>query len=186
MISASPSTSLEPWLLPVSSTGSWTQNDPRYLKLWERWLSFIIIVAEALLICRHQGSRCCFSCTAKFHRNRFSCPKCQGRSFTLVSSTLPCWTIYSRWSLTVSLTTQQVELCSEGNSWSQSTRTGRISPGCWTPGHLHTWTSRWSWRATFRCLLCHSPFLSKLRPVCAKRTKTIHCVSDLQIDSFKS
>ena len=115
MISASPSTSLEPWLLPVSSTGSWTQNDPRYLKLWERWLSFIIIVAEALLICRHQGSGCCFSCTAKFHRNRFSCPKCQGRSFTLVSSTLPCWTIYSRWSLTVSLTTEQVELCSEGN-----------------------------------------------------------------------
>ena len=82
----------------------------------ERWLLFIlIIVAEALLICRHQGSGCCFSCTAKFHRNRFSCPKCQGRSFTLVSSTLPCWTIYSRWSLTVSLTTQQVELCSEGN-----------------------------------------------------------------------
>ena len=119
----------------------------------ERWLLFIlIIVAEALLICRHQGSGCCFSCTAKFHRNRFSCPKCQGRSFTLVSSTLPCWTIYSRWSLTVSLTTQQVELCSEGNSWSQSTRTGRISLGCWTPGHLHTWTSRWSWRETFGCL----------------------------------
>ena len=78
------------------------------------------------MICRHQGSGCCFSCTAKFHRNRFSCPKCQGRSFTLVSFTLPCCTIYARWSLTVSLTTQQVELCSEGNSWSQSTRTGRI------------------------------------------------------------
>ena len=50
----------------------------------ERWLLFIlIIVAEALLICRHQGSGCCFSCTAKFHRNRFSCSKCQGRSFHL-------------------------------------------------------------------------------------------------------
>ena len=59
------------------------------------------------MICRHQGSGCCFSCTAKFHRNRFSCPKCQGRSFTLVSFTLPCCTIYAHWSLTVSLTTQQ-------------------------------------------------------------------------------
>ena len=187
-------------------------------------------------MCRHQGSGCCFSCTAKFHRNRFPCPKSQGRSFTLVSFTIPCCTIYARWSLTVSLTTQQLELCSEGNqrrqwhpipvllpgktpwieepgrlqsvgvsrsqtrlndftfifhfhalereiathssilawriagmgqpgglpsmgshrvwhdwsdlaaaegnSWSQSTRTGRKSPGCWTPGHLHTWNSR--------------------------------------------
>ena len=29
-----------------------------------------------------------------------------------------------------------------GNCWSQSTRTGRISPGCWTPGHVLTWNSR--------------------------------------------
>ena len=103
------------------------------MKLCERWLLFILIQVEALLICRHQGSGCCFSCTVKFHRNRFSCPTCQGRSFILFSFNLPCWTIYTHWSLTVSLTTQQVELCSEGNSWRQSTRTGRISPGCWTP-----------------------------------------------------
>ena len=81
------------------------------------------------MICRHQGSGCCFSCTAKFHRNRFSCPKCQGRSFTLVSFTLPCWTVYACRSLTVSLTTQQVELCSEGNWRRQWHPTPVLLPG---------------------------------------------------------